>query len=394
MKYFDDSDIIVQKVLSVKIVDTLRAILLKLLKVCEKTAVELNAIEKALEDAVDIEKVALYSKKQKEMQNKLILALALKNRVETISNRNSARVEYLSDRLEAVGIYNERFDKKVLANMEVCELSNLSENELNLNPAFSNNARMKFVHGETFVFVDGLLDFSVPYNKNVLRSLSQETLTKLIQMYPSSVATIPDDAIFDVHTKQTVLKSITSFVSDQVKSKSIKDINKELGNLLSFKTEITQTTTDYMAGVQNMFDVACKQQLLKKYPLRAKEFNEKFKCNEKSELLPASKKVPILAEGLAGEVEKTEEQESEEVRIEQEKEDLIQDLISMMYDNMIEEWQEEQDQNLQKETEEEQKKQEELLLKKQKEKEKKELEEAEKEEMAAELSRMLLKHDD
>ncbi len=395
MIYFDDSDIIVQKVLSNKIVDSLRAILIKLLKVCEKTALELQAVEKLLEEATDVKDIAIYSKKLKEMQAKLVLALALKGRVQAISQRNEDRVEMLNDRLESAGIYNERFDKKVLSNMETAELKNISESELNLNPALTGGVRLKFVEGETLAFVDGKLNFSVPYNINVMRSLSSETLTKLIELYPYAVSTIPDEVLLDVKTKQNVLKGITSFVTDEIKVKTIKDINKDLGGVLSFRTEITQTATDYMAGVQNLFDVICKQQLLEKYPHKAEEFASKLKCNEKSELLPSSRKVAVFADGLAADEKKSEEQESEEVRIEQEREDLIQDLISMMYEEMIQNDEQEQMNAENDRAEEEMQKQEELLLKKQKDKEKAE-EEAQKQEDEAmsQLSRMLTHHDD
>ena len=329
MIYFEDSDIIVQKVLATKIVDSLRVVLLKLRKISEKTASELNNLEIALSKAKTLQEIGVISKRIKEMQTKLLLSMSLKNRVETITNKNKARIEYFNEKLASAGIYAERYDKRVLSEMEVVELDNLSEEEINLNVIQNGNTSMRFVLGENLVFVDGKLDFSVAYNKNVLMSLSPETLTKIVALYPYSVATLPDDVFLNVSVKQNLLKAITTYVSENLKTYPMANVNKSLGGLLSFKTEITSNVTDYMAGVQNMFDVTCKALLLQRYPEKTALINEKLKCNEKSQLLPASKIYQVF------ESEEYINSQPETQTTEEDNEQFVQNLISSMYEEIF-----------------------------------------------------------
>ena len=106
---------------------------------------------------------------------------------------------------------------------------------------------------------------------------------------------------------------------DETKKKDIKQVNKELGSLLEFKTEITKTPEDYVAGVANMFNSMIKAHLLANNPEKADQINDKLKCNEKSELIPAAKRVAIMSAGMGGDIN-PEKEESEEERIAREKE--------------------------------------------------------------------------
>lgn len=335
MNYFEDSDLIVQKALATKIVNTSKPTCLKLSKICEKTAQELNALENSLEKAKDVQEIAVGSKRVKELQVKLVLAMSLKDRVDMLINRNLGRMEYLSDKLEMAGIYNERYDKKAFNDLESAELDNVSEENLNLNKAQNGNQTMKFVLGETLVFVDGKLDFTVEHNKQVLMSVDSDFLTKIVASYPSSVSTIPNEMLLNIPVKQNILKAVTTYVSEGVKTKSIKDINRELGGLLSFKTEITSNVTDYVAGVQNMFDVTCKALLIEKFPQKAKQIKEKLRCNEKSGLLPPAKHFSVFDELVQEET--SVENLSEEDMLDKERNDLIQDLVNSMYEEIFSE---------------------------------------------------------
>ena len=168
-------------------------------------------------------------------------------------------------------------------------------------------------------------------------------------------------------------------------------VNKNLGGLLNFKTAYTKTFADFMAGVQNLLDVTCKQQILKSRPELSGEAYGKLNCNEHSELLPASKKVAVLAGGVAGDVEKTEEQESEEVRKvkEQEIEQTLEfsSYLEHLFDDMLELEEQEAEQQEQEEA--------------QRKEENKQIEDAKKEEKLSEeemeqllMGKSLTKHDD
>ena len=327
--------------------------------------------------------------------------MALKNRVELLLNRNKGRIDYFDGRLKLAGIYNEnQYDKKNVAKMESAEKGNISEYSLGLNSAINGHEKLRYVLGELLLFVDGKLDFSLDFNRKLLKTMSLETLTKIIEAFPSAAATVPEIMLLDVRVKQNLLKAIASYVSDGVKSKSIKTINKELGGLLSFKTEITKNTTDYIAGVQNLFDVLSKHKLIAKHPELKEEVQSKLKCNEKSELLPQSKVIAVLAEGLAGAVEKTEEQESEEIRIKKEKEQqqanedfLFMDLMDALEEVSMEFDQEEAEQEKAVELEEKQAQEEQVKMQRELEEKKQEEKELE-EELQQMMAKAYSKHDD
>ena len=193
--------------------------------------------------------------------------------------------------------------------------------------------------------------------------------------------------------KQNFLKAVATYASEESDNMTMGQINKKLGGLLNFKTQITRNVTDFIAGVQNTLDVIGKQEILKMNPMLADEINDKLKCNEASELLPASRKVAVLADGLAGNVEKTEEQESEEVRkaTEQETEKTVEfnNYLEELFERMMEIEQEEMQLQEQQELaqQEEIKKTEEM-----KEKQKEDNAEQEYEEML--MGRSMSKHDD
>ena len=393
MRNFDDSDLILQKALANKILQDMSAAELKIKKVSEKIVADIAETEKRLEDADDVLEIARFSRELKEKQTSLITTLSIKDRIDDILTKNRQRVSYLSKELSDAGIYDEKHSKQTLDDMSKEEKDNVSAGSLNLNRVNGKKILQRYFAGEVLTFVDNKLDFSLEENLQIAKSVPVETLTKIIMAYPASAATIPDKAFLDVRLKQNFLKAVATFASEESKAMTIGQVNKKLGGLLSFKTQITRTVTDYVAGVQNMLDVVCKQQILKINPAMANEINEKLKCNETSELLPASKKVAVLADGLAGNVEKTEEQESEEVRKvkEQETEKTVEfnNYLEELFERMMEVEQEELELQEQQEItrQEEVKKSEEM-----KEKQKEDSAEQEYEEML--MGRSMTKHDD
>ena len=340
MLHFEDSEIVVQKALALKNATSLKVVFQKLSRLAEKLSLQLFEAEEILKNSKNAQDVSVNSKDLKLKQQKLILSLALKNRVKMLLVRNFERVEYFSEKLKASGIYEERFDKKTLIELEKKEINNVSAATLNINPEANGSTKMKFVFGECLLFENGKINFSNEHNREVLNKLSPEALTKIIENYPHAASTVAVDDLLNLKIKKNLLRAIASFVSEQLKSKSVKDVNNELGGLLSFKTEITRNASDYMAGVQNLFDVMTKNKLIQKHPEKAVEIGGKLKCNEHSELLPPSKIQAVLSDGLAGEVQKTEEQESEEVRINKEKEEQTRISNDLLFDNLLEMYEE------------------------------------------------------
>ena len=321
MKEFEDEEYFLLKALSNQVVTGASPALERVKKLCETMIVEIEAVDKSLIDAVsgiDINKLSKLSKTKRE---ELIRSLAVKNRIEVLLRRNRERIAYIDNILKTAGVYNEQFNRKKIVEVEQQESGNISEETLNLNIFEEENTAYEstFFDGEILELKDGKLDFSNENNVRVLMSASEDLLSKIIRVYPSSVATIPVEAILNTTVKKRVLKNIATYVIDETKKKDIKQVNKELGSLLEFKTEITKTPEDYVAGVANMFNSMIKAHLLANNPEKADQINNKLKCNEKSELIPAAKRVAIMSAGMGGDIN-PEKEESEEERIAREKE--------------------------------------------------------------------------
>lgn len=323
MVNLEENDLIFHKAIAEQIKNRLEPIIQRILKSCEKLITELKLAEVNLENAESLELINKYSKLYNKIKDNLIKILAVKNRLTTIVTRNKKRLEYINKKLNEIGIYNQNINKKDIQALEQDSEFEVTDNTLNLNFNISENidysTSHKFFKGELLAFKNDVLDFSLSENMAVLESCSMEFLEQIIKMYPESMSTITEDVVFNPKIKKKILKGIAAYVVDN-SGISLKDINKKLGNLLSFTSEIPNNLEGYIAGVKNMFNVMAKGKLLIKNPEMLDTINKKLKCNEKSELIPASKKVALLANGISGDVEKSEEQESEEVRLESEKE--------------------------------------------------------------------------
>ncbi len=321
MKTFEDEEYFLLKSLSNQVVAGVEPALERTKKVCESMILEIEAVDKSLEEAVSGFDINKFSKMSQDKRNELIRLLAVKNRIDVLLKRNKERVAYIDNILSNAGIYNQDFNRKKIAEVEKDETPNISEDTLNLNIFEEENTAFEstFFDGEILELKDGKLDFSNENNMSVLMSASEDLLAKIVRVYPASMATVPVQAVLNTGVKKRVLRTIATYVVDESKKKDIRQVNKDLGSLLEFKTEITKTPEDYIAGVTNMFNSMIKAHLLETNPEKTEQINSKLKCNEKSELIPAAKRVAIMAAGLGGDIT-PEKEESEEERIAREKE--------------------------------------------------------------------------
>ncbi len=388
----EERDLILHKALAETSKKALAKLLVGLEKKCLGLLRKFEAIESEYSNSNNIGSISRLSKLYKEKENSMISTFALKNRVQILINRNEARIAYIDAKLKDAGIYNEKFDKKEFSEIQKTYFSEISEISVNINLNAKGSEVYKLVNGEIYLFREGRLSFEDEFNQAVLLSLDSSELAKIVQLFPYSVATIPVELLINTTLKQRLLKEIASYVIEESKTKTIGEINRELGSLLSFKQQYTENAVDYIAGVQNMFDVQVKQEIAERYPGKLSQIFSKLKCNDKSELIPDSKITGILANGLAGEVIKDENQESEELRIEKEKED--QNILEAMQllSDLLAEQEETLDDELQAERrEDEQKKNQEILNRKKEEEDEQKLKEDELEKL---LSSSLTKHDD
>lgn len=324
MKEFNDEEYFLLKALANEVVGGVVPALERTKKLCEAVVVEVEAVDKLLENAVSGFDVNKYSKMSQEKQNKLIRLLAIKNRIEMLLNRNKSRIAFIDKILSNEGLLNHAVSRKKLSDVETLERQNIHEETLNLNVVEDNVSRENiFFENEILELVDGKLSFENALNANVLSKADEEFISRLVKVYPDSVASVPVEILLDTKIKKNVLKAVSTYVIDETKHKNIKQVNKELGSFLEFKTEITETPEAYMAGVMNMFNSMTKAYLLKNMPEKTEQIQSKLKCNEKSEFIPESKRVAILSAGLSGDIA-PENEESEEMRIAREKDVLAE----------------------------------------------------------------------
>lgn len=326
---FEDSDLIKQKALILKTLGGLKTPLERLSKICTKIALKINELDEEAGETQDLKKIAVYSKESEKLRQGLIKFLAINDRIKQIKKRNEDRLNHINKELEIAGIYEERVNKSDLASLENKNLNEISESKLNLN-CFENQT-YKFFENERWHFSGAKLNLSENENREKVILLDEKTLHRLVSVYPESVSTIDADMLLNTPFKQRVLKEITSFVTEKSKTKNMKDINKMLGNLLSFKSEIPESVDSYVAGVQNLFSVMIKQHLKNQYPDFVEEIELELKCNEKSGLLPSSLKKAALDAKKQNETARNEVVEEEQNQSAHEELEMsVDDILNML----------------------------------------------------------------
>ncbi len=291
---FEDKDLIEQKALATSIVSELLPVHENLKKYCEKRILEIEQIEQKLTQASDFEKIDSYSKQSEIKREELIKFLAIKNRVQNIINKNNQRILFIKNQLDASGIYNEQTNKKNLEQIELQNIDNISEESLGLS-GLDLGYTQKFIDGTIYVIKNNKLDFSIEENKQTLICATEDKIHKAISTFPESVSTIGADILVNYVIKRKVLKEITSFVYDEAKRQSFREINKSLGGLLNFRKEIPDNFETYIVGIQNMFNVLVKLYLKAQYPSKADEIEKNLKCNENSALIPEERIKPLIS---------------------------------------------------------------------------------------------------
>ena len=316
MELIQDSDYILFKALSESILKALDKPLKKLETKIESLVVNFERIRAKFLSCETYDDLGLNSKELSSLKTEIIKLCAVHDRIEKIIERNNQRLAYYQTKLDALGIYNYQVDKKDFSEAIKKEKNNLSEEALNLNP-YINGVTFKFFAGRILAFKDGVLDFSIPENESVLLEADAGFFRELIETFPYSIGTIPDKFYMSLNVRYNVLKECILYTASKNKKQSIQESNKELGGLLANSSQIINIA-EYANELNNYLKVSVKNNLKDNVPDMADDIDKNIKCNESSEFLPSSKRVAVLANGLAGDIPKTEAEESEEVRKEQE----------------------------------------------------------------------------
>lgn len=355
MSRVDDSEVIVFKRMSQDIIKNLTPIASKLRGKIKKGIRCFNAIKGKFVSSTSIEEVEFYSKKMREWQSAINKSFAVLDRVETIIKRNEERYKYLQDKCNEMGIYNDKVEQKQLQEKINPQLKNLTKETLNLDQNVRGAGIAKFINEEVFVFKNGRIDFSNKENLATLPYLSQEQISKFIEKFPYSIATLPDEVFLNTDLKNKILKECIVFVGNHIKYNSLKELNATLGVPLSNAGEL-KSLEQFAEELKNLFNFLAKEKLKELLPDKLDEITDKLNCNEKSEFLPRSKVTAVLANGVAGKTDEiSEEQESEEERKEREKEDRLMLELDNLLSELMEESQEELENNQEKVQEEEKK---------------------------------------
>lgn len=347
MNNFEDSEYIVYKRLANDVIGDLEPVVAKLRSQIKKGVHGYGVIKTQFLASDTLEKMEFYSKKMREWQSAINKSFALLDRIEILVNRNKERVKYLQGKCDELGIYNDKVETKVLQDKINPETKNVSVESLNLNQTARSSSIARFVNGEVLVFKKGRVDFSNDHNKEVLIGMSQEYLSKFIERYPSSVASIPGEVFANSGAKNRILKECIVFASNHIKTRSLKETNELLGGLLANAGNLN-SIEQFANELKNLFNVMAKNYLKETLPESAEEIDDKLACNEHSEFIPKSKVVAALADGLAGEAVQEEEQDSEEERKEKERETRLMmeldDLLGSLLGEDQEEVEQEQEQ--------------------------------------------------
>ena len=230
------------------------------------------------------------SKKFKNDLKNLISLLAVQDRLEKISKRNEQRIEFISFKLQQMGIYNDAVDKKTISNALSAETKNISTESLNLNPKSNRGITFKFFNGRILAFRDDELDFDLDENKDVLIEGSVEFIHSVVETFPYSVGTIPDEYYILSDLKNKILKECILYAASKIKTQTIAESNKQLGGLLERAGELT-SIVHFANELKNYFNVIVKQTLKEQAPELEVEIDAELKCNEASIFLPKDRRV-------------------------------------------------------------------------------------------------------
>lgn len=352
MEIIQESDYVLFKALSEFIVKNGSERLKVLTEKCNASLAEYEKIKARFNACQNYEELGVWSKKLEEKRQTLFGMIAVQDRMNKVVERNKARLELFKTKLDGMGIYNDVVDKKLFSNALAEEKDKLSEDGLNLNPAKSGGVIYKFFAGKIVAFKNGEPDLSLEYNQNLLSVADSSFFHDLVSAFPSCVGTLTDDEFMILSIKHNILRESVLYVASKMKTQTIKQSNAELGIGMVNLANISNIE-EYAKELKNFFNVCVKQNLKNKMPDFEQEING-LKCVEWSEFLPASRRVAPLSQGLAGDAPKTEAEESEEVRKEQEKEAQKELTAEQLLDMLLAD--DEEDLDMQEEAQEQQKK--------------------------------------
>ena len=255
-------------------------IMQKLEKQCEISAQKLSQAEEKMqksENEIEINKCFLEAEALRE---ELLKCLIQKSAIEKLLLRQAERLAAIKDKIDLE-------EENGSAKKYIKELSE-SQEEVSVNGLGLSESKNQLISykSQLLLIKNGELDLSSQDNCEALKTLSFEELGELIYHYPTFVKNITEKILLSSKFRINLLKAVASYVFEEQKSKTLIEINNNMGQLLNFDYNIVSTFADYIDSVINLFKVKIKSYLQSKNPEQSEIISKKLICDESSNLLP------------------------------------------------------------------------------------------------------------
>ena len=209
------------------------------------------------ENEIEINKCFLEAETLRE---ELLKCLIQKSAIEKLLLRQAERLAAIKDKIDLE-------DENGSAKKYIKELSesqeDVSVNGLGLS---ENKNQLISYKSQLLLIKNGELDLSSQDNCEALKTLSFEEFGELIYHYPTFVKNITEKMLLSSKFRINLLKAVASYVFEEQKSKTLIEINNNMGQLLNFDYNIVSTFADYIDSVINLFKVKIKSYLQSKNP--------------------------------------------------------------------------------------------------------------------------------
>lgn len=286
----------------------------KLERQAELLAQKITEIEEKMQTTENEIEINTAFEESKKLREQLLEMLIQMDNLQKFISKNQRRLSYITSQLKIEGetprtIARKDFEKKFEGAGEV------SADALNLN----GDSTLINIDDNLFVLSGDKIDMNNQKNLDLIKSLEQDKIFKLMSTYPDSFLNLSAENLLDTTLRVKVLKSIANYVFEQSKTKTFTEINDSLGRPLSFRYEIVSTFESYIKAIKNLFKVKIKKWLIENNPEKKEQIDAKLGCNEHSKMLPEDLYVP--------EKGKPQIEENKELDIDAEIDEFLKNLI-------------------------------------------------------------------
>ena len=298
MDNFNINNLVFQRAVAKNIISEADTILQKISKNLSKLSEEYFELEKQLKTIGEINSVFEHAKKLESVNNEIITNLAVKDRLQFLSEKNKERVVYLNFEIKTKLIEEFEVNQKQLVKTITETKFNVTDSNLNINSELTGNWQI-FFNDSLLQVKNGNLDLNVPSNMETLSHFEEKYLSMVFDKYPTCLSNIPVELLLNTKFKLKILKYIANSTDRMLRTKSIFEINEHFGGILNIKIGQDINFKKYVLEINNLFNVKIRKYLMGKYPLYTALIHEKINCKPNSVFLPDSVKssndIDILA---------------------------------------------------------------------------------------------------